>query len=91
MSKEIGLPEPAFVINKVKGPGDEEFARRGLAEAAASEGRPAPEIVGVIPDSDEIRASDRDGTAVIDAVSPALRAVFEGIADRLLEGRPVRQ
>ena len=29
MSKEIGLPDPVFVVNKVKGPGDESFALRG--------------------------------------------------------------
>jgi CO dehydrogenase maturation factor len=87
MTKEIGLPDPVFVINKVKGPDDEAFARRGLAEAAAAEGRPAPEIIGLIPDSDEVRSSDRDGRAVIDAVGPALRAVFEGIATRLEAGK----
>jgi CO dehydrogenase maturation factor len=91
MAKEIGLPDPAFVINKVKGASDEDFARKGLAEAAAIEGRPAPEIIGVIPDSDEIRASDRDGAAVIDAVGPDLRAIFEGIATRLLAGKAGRR
>ena len=86
MTKEIGLPDPVFVINKVKSPSDEDFARRGLAEAAATEGRPSPEIIGVIPDSDEIRSSDRDGAAALDAVGSELRAVFEAIAARL-EGR----
>jgi CO dehydrogenase maturation factor len=90
MSAEIGLPEPSFVINKVKGPSDEDFARRGLADAAATEGLRAPKVLGVIPDSDEIRASDRDGAAVIDAVSPALRSIFEGIATRLQERKAGR-
>jgi CO dehydrogenase maturation factor len=85
MTKEIGLPDPVFVINKVKGPRDEEFALRGLAEAAEEAGRAAPLTLGVLPDSDEIRDSDRDGVAVIDAIGPGLRANFEGIASRLLE------
>jgi CO dehydrogenase maturation factor len=85
MSKEIGLPDPVFVVNKVKGPGDESFALRGLADAAEAEGRPAPEIIGLIPDSDEIRDSDRDGRAVVDAVGPELRENFAGIALRLAE------
>jgi CO dehydrogenase maturation factor len=91
MANEIGLPDPAFVINKAKGDRDVDFARRGLAEAASSEGRPNPEVIGVIPYSDEIRDSDRDGAAVVDAVGPELRALFEGIATRLAERGAARR
>jgi len=90
MTAEIGLPDPVFVINKSTGARDEDFARGGLAEAAATEGKRAPEIVGVIPYSDEIRDSDRDGAAVIDAVGPELRSIFEGIATRLVERKAGR-
>jgi len=90
MTGEIGLPDPVFVINKVKGSLDEEFARRGLAEAAAAEGRGTPEVIGVIPDSDEIRESDRKGSAVIDAVGPGLRAKFADIAERLAQRKAAR-
>ncbi len=88
MSAEIGLPSPAFVINKARGAADEEFARRGIAAAMAAEVMAAeaaaePELLGVIPYSDEIAGCDRDGMAVLDAAGPALRGAFESIAARL--------
>jgi CO dehydrogenase maturation factor len=83
MSAEIGLPDPAFAINKSRGAADEEFARRALAEAMKAEGRPEPEVLGVIPYSEEIGACDRDGMGVLDAAGPELRAAFEAIAARL--------
>jgi CO dehydrogenase maturation factor len=83
MSAEIGLPDPAFVINKARGSADEEFARRGIAEAMEAEGRPAPAILGVVPYSQEIAGCDRDGLAVLDAAGPELRAVFESVASSL--------
>jgi CO dehydrogenase maturation factor len=90
MSAEIGLPDPVFVINKAKGSRDEEFAVGGIAEAAAELGRAPPLVVGLIPYSDEIRDSDRDGRAVLDAVGPELRAKFEEIASRLTERKAAR-
>jgi CO dehydrogenase maturation factor len=90
MSAEIGLPDPVFVINKAKGFGDEDFAVKGLAAAAEAEGRSRPVVLGVIPYSDEIMGSDRDGTAVIDSVGPEIRALFEEITSRIAERKAVK-
>ena len=90
MSAEIGLPDPVFVINKSKGEADEAFAIGGLTQAALAEGRKPPVIVGVIPYSDEIRDSDRDGRAVIDAVGPELRRRFEDIASSVVDRKAAR-
>ena len=90
MTAEIGLPDPVFVVNKVTSSSDEDFALRGIIEAAASEGRPLPEVLGIIPYSDEIRASDRDGMAVLDGAGPELRSRFEDIASLLAQRKAGR-
>jgi CO dehydrogenase maturation factor len=101
MSAEIGLPAPAFVVNKARSAADEEFARRGIAAAAAAAEAEAeataaapgaePEVLGVIPYSDEIALCDRDGMAVLDAARPELAAVFESIASRLADRQGARR
>jgi len=91
MGAEIGLRDPSFVINKTRSPADEEFARRGVAWAMRAEGRPEPELLGVIPYSDEIGGCDRDGMAVLDAAGPALRAALESIAVRLSDRKAARR
>jgi len=90
MAREIGLPRPAFVINKCSGPEDEAFAREGLAAAiaddeieasAGSPGAGKPRVLGVIPYAEELRAADRDGRSVLDGLGSELRGRFEAIVE----------
>ncbi len=83
MSSEIGMRDPVFVVNKSRSAADEEFARAGIAAAMKAERAGEPELLGVIPYSEEIGACDRDGMAVLDAAGSALRAAFESIAAKL--------
>lgn len=90
MSAEIGLPDPVFVINKSKGASDDDFVLNGLAQVAEAEGRKPAVVLGSIPYSDEIRDSDRDGRAVLDVVSPELRARFEALATGIVDRKAAR-
>ena len=70
MATDIGLKDMRFVANKVTGPADEAFIRQSL---------PGVELLGVIPQAEEIRTADRDGKPVIDVLSAPLLAAFERI------------
>lgn len=74
MSNEIGLKDIQFVANKVSGPRDEQFIRNAF---------PAHELLGLIPYSEEIRRSDRDGLSVLDGLSKDMVGRFQSILDKL--------
>ncbi len=80
MIAEIGLPSPVFVLNKSRGAADESFVRQSLAEVQAElQIKGEARILGIIPYSDEIRDSDRNGRSSLDGISPPLQANFESI------------
>ena len=70
MAGEIGLSKFLPVANKIAGPEDEAFVRAALPEF---------EDILCIPMSDDIRQADRDGTSVVDVLTPALRTMFESL------------
>jgi CO dehydrogenase maturation factor len=74
MSNEIGLKDIQFVANKVSGPRDEQFIRNAF---------PTHELLGLIPYSEEIRRSDRDGLSVLDGLSKEMNGRFQSILDKL--------
>jgi CO dehydrogenase maturation factor len=74
LAGELGLKNIQLVANKVAGPEDEKFVR------AAFPGQP---LLGVIPFSPELRATDRPGRSVLDGLNPASTAAFEAVLRRL--------
>ena len=77
LGHDIGLHSFKIIANKVSGSADEHFVRNSFPEL---------ELVGVIPFSEEFRALDRKGIAVLDGISPALKECFETILKNLSEG-----
>jgi CO dehydrogenase maturation factor len=75
MAGEIGIPDVRVVANKIGSPEEEDWLRVALA------GR---EIVATIPMSEALRAADRDGRGVLDALDEELLARFEALLRSLL-------
>ena len=75
LGQEIGLNRFRVVANKISNSDDEAFVRAAFA------GR---ELLGVIPYTDELRGTDRDGRSVLDGMLPELLSRFEAILDQLL-------
>jgi len=82
MSHEIGLKNIQFVANKIAGPKDEQF----IKEAFPDHG-----LLGIIPYSEEIRRSDRNGLSVLDGLSKEMMARFEEILEKLNQGGSFRE
>ena len=74
MSKEIGLDNIKLVANKVSGQEDEDFIRQSFLNH---------EILGVIPYSESIKRSDRNGVSVLDHADEAVTNQFKEILNRL--------
>jgi len=70
MAGEIGITDVRAVANKIASADDERFVREGLADLP---------LVGSIPFSQDILASDRDGRSVLDSMSADLLQRFEDI------------
>ena len=75
LSKEIGIKKIYIVINKSRGAGDEDFIKTSL---------PGCEIAAVIPFSDALLLSDRDGLSVLDRIPADINDCFEKLADFIL-------
>ncbi|MBN1542590.1 AAA family ATPase [candidate division KSB1 bacterium] len=74
MAGEIGLNRLVYVGNKITHPDDEMFIRAAL---------PDHEFVGMLPYSESLRRSDRDGVSVLDLVEPDLKRQFVDILGRV--------
>jgi CO dehydrogenase maturation factor len=74
MAEEINLPNIRFVANKITDKSDEAFLTKSF---------PNQEFLGIIPYSEEIRRSDRDGCSVLDQLSREMVGKFEKILDKL--------
>ncbi len=74
MAGEIGLKNIQFVANKVIGSEDEKFIRSVF---------PDRELLGVIPYSEEIRQSDRNGQSVLHGLGEEMMGCFKGILNKL--------
>jgi CO dehydrogenase maturation factor len=74
LAAEIGLTDVRFVANKVASPADEQYLRSALA------GR---DIIGFVPWSEEIRAAERRGQAVLEGSGTELVGCFEAILGKL--------
>jgi CO dehydrogenase maturation factor len=70
MARDIGLDDVRVVANKVASPADERFIRASLTNR---------EILGVIPDSEAIRAADRDGRSVLDGLDDEALGRFDDV------------
>lgn len=74
MAGDIGLKRIKIVANKVKGPADEAFLSKDL------EGL---EVIGTIPWSEEIKATDQKEASVLDSLPPVILAAFNKILERI--------
>jgi CO dehydrogenase maturation factor len=80
LAEDIGVTDIVAVGNRVRSDEDAAFLREALAEI---------ELVGTLPDSDDIRDADRDGRSTYD-VDTAYTGALREIAQLLL-GRTVSQ
>ena len=78
MAQQIGVSRIEYIGNKAANAADEEFIQASLPHAT----------LAVIPTSEALRAADRDGVSVLDALQnePALLQQYEAIWDRLQKG-----
>jgi CO dehydrogenase maturation factor len=74
LAAEIGLRNVRFVANKIASPADEKYVRAGLG---------GQELLGVIPWSEEIRAAEKQGQAVLSGANQDLIQRFESILSKL--------
>lgn len=70
MSADIGLTRIKLVANKVTGADDEQFIRDAF---------PSHELLGSIPFSPQISATDRRGQSVLTDLDGSLERIFSGI------------
>jgi CO dehydrogenase maturation factor len=75
MAEEIGMKNIHVVGNKVSSKEDEDLIRAGVA---------TDRIIGMIPHSAAILASDRDGKSAIDNLDGNLLGLFDTILQKLL-------
>jgi len=75
MSADIGIKNLFVVGNRVRSEADAELIRNAVQGA---------EIIGLIPYSEAILATDRDGISAIDNLDRNLLALFEDIIQKLL-------
>ena len=73
LGKDIGIKNILILGNRVKGPEDEELIRESL---------PDFEIIGFIPENDEIVAADRAGNRAFDDIADAPKELYD-IVDKL--------
>ena len=74
LARDIGLKDIRLVANKVADPPDERFLRESFPEES---------FLAVIPYREEFRRADRDGSSVLDGLTPDLLICFEEILNRL--------
>jgi CO dehydrogenase maturation factor len=75
MSADIGIKNLFVVGNRVRSDADAALIRNAIQ---------GPEIIGLIPYSEAIMATDRDGISAIDNLDRNLLALFEDIIQKLL-------
>lgn len=76
LAADIGVREVVAVANRVRGPEDVEYVRHELCGI---------ELVGALPDSDAVRAADREGRSPYgtdESFTEALRAIARALEDR---------
>jgi len=76
MAGDIGMKHIQLVGNKIVTKNDEEFIRHAF---------PDIQFLGMIPYSEEIRASDRTGCSVLDGLDKRVVERFEMITNKLLD------
>jgi CO dehydrogenase maturation factor len=74
LARDIGLKDIRLAANKVADPADEQFLREAF---------PEENFLGFIPFREEFRRADRDGSSVLDGLTPDLLRLFEDILNRL--------
>ena len=74
LAGEIGLRNIRFVGNKIASPEDEKFIAGSFQPG---------ELLGIIPYSDELRRSEREGRAVLEGLSTGMVNCFEKLLEAL--------
>jgi CO dehydrogenase maturation factor len=75
LARQIGIPEIRFVGNKIVSDSDNDYLKNRLG---------AKDFIGMIPYSESIRISDRDGFALINRIDGELQQSFKVIYQKLL-------
>lgn len=74
MSNELGIKNVFAIANKVNGNGDSEFLKNALGDIP---------LLASIPYSEDIRAADRNGSGVFDAISQDVREALENVITKI--------